>query len=658
LSRSRRRTSTSTTEALFASLSVQRYGKPALAAALIALTIGAASEPASAATTSAGQLYAFGLDRYGQLGSTANNGSENPNPTPTLVNLPGAHGPLTEIAVGRYHSLAVTESGQLYAFGENRYGELGSTAGNGSENPNPTPTLVNLPGANGPVVRVAAGEYYSLALTSSGQLYAFGRNEWGQLGSSVNEGTNNPNPTPTQVGLPGANAPVTEIAAGAAHVLALTASGQLYAFGDNAFGQLGSTADFIPNPTPAAVSLPGASGPVTEIAAGGDQSLVLTASGQLYAFGFNAFGELGNTTNNGTANPNPIPTPVILPGAVGPVTEIVAGGDHSLVLTASGQLYAFGQNFFGELGLAANGGTLNANPTPALVTLPGASGPVLQIAAGLGHSLALTASGQLYAFGDNLYGELGRTANVGTTNANPTPAPVDLPAGTTIDTVAHGGAAFHVLAMIADLRVANGSLPSGRVDTRYAASAAAEGGSPPYAWRASGLPDGISLDAAGGQIGGTPTAAGTAQVVLSVSDRFGIVANGAPLALRTAPPLTISRLRQSHRRWRKGRRPAKLSKAVTRRRGRRAPLGTRFTFRLSENATVRFAFARRRGKRFRKAAALTFAGRQGKNRVAFQGRVSRRKRLRPGRYRLTATATAPSDGARSKPRSLRFTIVR
>ena len=68
-----------------------------------------------------------------------------------------------------------------------------------------------------------------------------------------------------------------------------------------------------------------------------------------------------------------------------------------------------------------------------------------------------------------------------------------------------------------------------------------------------------------------------------------------------------------------------------------------------------FAFAIRKGKRFKKAGTLTFAGRTGLNRVIFQGRISRRQRLKPGRYKLTVTAKHGS--MRSKPRSLRFTIV-
>jgi len=218
-----------------------------------------------------------------------------------------------------------------------------------------------------------------------------------------------------------------------------------------------------------------------------------------------------------------------------------------------------------------------------------------------------------------------------------------------------------MLALIADLAVATGSLPSGRVGTPYNAATSADGGTAPYSWQASGLAAGLSIDTASGQISGTPRAAGTVQVVLSVSDRFGIVAKSQPIALTIAPAQPqISKLRQSHRRWREGHRLAKTSSLALRRKGGRAPLGTTFTFKLNTKAEVRLAFAApkksRRGKRAA-VAMLSFNGHPGTNRVAFQGRISSTKKLRPGRYTVAITATN-SAGLRSAPRSLSFTIVR
>jgi len=366
--------------------------------------------------------------------------------------------------------------------------------------------------------------------------------------------------------------------------------------------------------------------------------------------------------------------PALLAGLAAMAIGMVAPPAQALA-TSPGEVYAFGDNHYGQLGNTTNNGINSPNPTPALVSLPGASGPATEIAAGYEHSLVLTSSGQLFAFGENRYGQLGSATNNGTSDPNPTPALVPFPTGTTVDTATSGVEAEHTLVLIANLTVASSSLPSGEVGVPYHAGAEAAGGTAPFAWQAGGLPAGLSIDAASGQIDGTPTAAGTAQVVPSVTDRYGATATGAPLALRIerARP-AISGLRQSHRRWRGGRGLARTSSTVSRKRkkGRRAPLGTIFTFRLNRRARVKFAFARLKkgrktkhgrsnpkrgkGKRFKKAGALVFAGHPGKNRVRFQGRISRRKRLKPGRYKLVATAK--SGGTRSKPRSLRFRIVR
>ena len=251
------------------------------------------------------------------------------------------------------------------------------------------PRSSRFPARSGSVVQVAAGSSFSLVVTSSGQLYAFGNNEDGQLGYESNAGTTNPNPVPKPIALPSAVGPVVGVAAGNVH------------------------------------------------------SLAITASGQLYAFGYNGEGGLGNTTNTGTSNPNPDPSQVDMPPGAGSVIAVAAGNGSSLAVTSSGQLYSFGYNGFGQLGRSANSGTSNANPTPALVALPGASGPVVQASSASVSSYALTSTGQLFAFGNNRYGQLGSNANVGSETPNSTPAQAMLPA----PTVQIGGGDIHALAV-------------------------------------------------------------------------------------------------------------------------------------------------------------------------------------------------------------------
>ena len=434
-----------------------RFKRPAQFLALGVLgalaMVGAAPATSNAATD---QLYAFGNNSDGQLGSTAIDG---PNPTPTLVTVPGSTGSFAELAAGAMHSLVSTSTGQLYAFGFNRYGQLGNTTNSGNPSPNPTPTRVVLPGATGTISGVAAGIDHSLALTTTGQLYAFGLNDYGELGISPNSGTSNPNPTPTRVTLPGATGPVTEVAAGLEHSLALTSTGQLYAFGANQYGQLGKTANNNANPSPTPVTLPGATGTIAKIAAGGNHSLALTSTGQLYAFGFDYYGQLGNGIS-GDGNPHPTPTQVTLPGATGSVTQIDGGDAHSLALTSSGQLYAFGSNGSGQLGNSTAG---NTHSTPIQVTLPGASGTIVKIAAGDLHTLAVTSTNELFAFGGNNAGQLGNPSVTSSWSGIPTPTRVSLsvPAGDGISAIAHGPEAEHTLvglsplpASVSGLRVA------------------------------------------------------------------------------------------------------------------------------------------------------------------------------------------------------------
>jgi hypothetical protein len=143
-----------------------------------------------------------------------------------------------------------------------------------------------------------------------------------------------------------------------------------------------------------------------------------------------------------------------------------------------------------------------------------------------------------------------------------------------------------------------------------------------------------------------------------------------PRTLGIAAP-TISRFTQSHRIWREGAKPASISRA------RAIPVGTTFSFVLDRTARVAFAFAKRtvgrtvggrcvaltRTNRTRSpcrralaAGTLTFAGHPGTDAVSFQGRISRHRRLRPGPYTVSVTAT-DSAGRHSKPRRLAFTIV-
>lgn len=487
-----------------------------------------AGAPAHPLTVSAGDLLSFGLNAAGELGITANSGTYNANPTPSLVDLPGAAGIVTEVAVGGGFSLAVTSSDQLYSWGADAFGQLGTTnaPSYNSFDPDPTPALIQLPGQVGTITEIAAGTSQSYALTSSGQLYSFGDNIYGALGIATNSGMQNPNPTPTLVVLPGQVGTITEVAAGDYGALVVTSSGQLYAFGNNSYGQLGNStglgaSGINPNPTPTLVSFPAGTGAIVEAAAGQYSSFAVSASGELYSFGLNQQGQLGQDTNSGSSSPNTTPAAVLLPKQDGKVTAVAAGGSHTLVLTASGQLYSFGDNHYGQLGRNNFEGTDVSSPTPTLVSLPGQVGTIVQIAATELSSFVVTSSGQLYAFGWNHYGQLGISANSGSDSPNPLPTLVTQPPATKFATVADGPGGAHSLAIVAGLAITSGGLPSGRVGSPYSGTVSATGGSAPLSWSASGLPPGVTIGGSSGTLSGTPTASGTFTATITVTDSAG-----------------------------------------------------------------------------------------------------------------------------------------
>jgi alpha-tubulin suppressor-like RCC1 family protein len=406
-----------------------------------------------------GQVLSFGGNLQGELGRP----SPMNDPAPQSVPLPSAAGGATAIAAGAEHSFAIGSDGRLYAWGSNTYGQLGNSANLGTSTPNPTPTAITLAGASGRVAGAAGGEDVTLALTSSGQVYSFGNNVLGELGRGLNDGGQDVlRPLPAKVPLPG---PVRTIAAGEFQGLAVTTADRLFAWGENSHGQLGvSTNAGTETPVTAPVQVPLThTGRFTSVAAGGEHTLVLTSTGEVFSFGNNRYGQLGRPAP--AAGFDASPALVHFPGLSGTIVAIAAGQEHSLALSSSGQLYAFGDNHSGRLGRAAGDGSDTANQTPTVVKTPSKAGAVTQIAAGGDYSLALTSRGIVLAFGDNNYGQLGAARNNGTDAPNPPPTAVSIPGGATLGAVASSADSEHTLVLVGSPDMGTAAIRLRRVST-------------------------------------------------------------------------------------------------------------------------------------------------------------------------------------------------
>jgi alpha-tubulin suppressor-like RCC1 family protein/uncharacterized protein YjdB len=259
-------------------------------------------------------------------------------------------------------------------------------------------------------IAITCGDYFSLALKSDGTVWAWGANWYGQLGNgtaSYEESTWYPVQVKGSEGN-GFLENITAVAAANNHSLALDSEGNVWAWGANWYGQLGNgtTNDsYIPLKVKASNSSDDFLEDVIAIAAGSNCSLALKSDGTVWSWGYNETGKLGD----GTVQNKSLPVQVKDSDGTGYLTNIIAissGHIHSLALRNDGTVWAWGENWVGNLG----DGTYNSRLTPVQVKGPTESGyleKITAISSNFYHSLALREDGTVWGWGANWNGQLG-----------------------------------------------------------------------------------------------------------------------------------------------------------------------------------------------------------------------------------------------------------
>ncbi|PAQ13345.1 hypothetical protein CD798_15635 [Bacillaceae bacterium SAOS 7] len=238
---------------------------------------------------------------------------------------------------------------------------------------------------------VDAGNKHFVILKEDGSVWSWGDNTFGQLGSNgISPSSNKPAPIQKQDGNRLLN--IKAIAAGGDHTVALDNNGNVWTWGRNAYGQLGHSASVKKNEHPTQVK---ELSNIIAVAAGDHHTLAVDVSGQVWAWGRNAYGQLGSSVGSTMITPT-------LVSSVSNVIAVAAGAEHSVALKRDGTVWAWGRNTVGQLG---NGETTDVNYTPMKV--PGLTN-IMEIAAGANHTVALKQDRTtVWAWGSNSYGQLG-----------------------------------------------------------------------------------------------------------------------------------------------------------------------------------------------------------------------------------------------------------
>lgn len=323
------------------------------------------------ALKSNGTVWTWGSNRNGQLGIGIQDNT--PHSIPLQINsLNGIV--FVEAGGGLYekHMLAVTSDGQVWAWGSNGEGQLGD----GTTTNRTSPVLVtNLTG----IAKVSCGSNFSMALSSNGNVW-----NWGYLIGDVT-------PSPISASSP---SEIVAIEGGDSHFLALRADGSVWAWGGiTPTGEVGDRSNSVPTLLPELTD-------VVTVATGELHHLLLKTDGTVWAWGANTWiGRLGDGTNLDRHTPVQVKN-------LSNIVAIAAGNKHSLAVNSSGRVYAWGGNSFGQLGI----GTADYDPHPYPVQVNGLT-QVIAVAVSSGengfHNLALKSDGTVWAWGKNESGQLG-----------------------------------------------------------------------------------------------------------------------------------------------------------------------------------------------------------------------------------------------------------
>ena len=353
-------------------------------------------------------LLTFGENLFAQLGRPPLGVEVNPDPAPVALP-PSFTGTVVEVSAGLLHSALLDDDGDVWTWGFGVSGRLGHGDTAQVDAPKKVAALDGVE-----IVNVEMGGGASFAVDADGDLWGWGQNTVGQLGLGAEPGDpSDPVDGPlTPVRIEAFDdLEVVDVATGVAFTLVLTEDGRVFAMGSNVQGQVGPEGgDARRVPTPVEVDVPG---DVVAVGAGNNTAYAVTSDGEVYGWGETRFGQLlqGEIQDDGTlvqgdGDRDGVTTPTLLDALPDNVVDVVGGARWGLALTEDGDVWGWGRNNEGWLGIGSTTGRENTIIAPTkLDALDGVT--IVEIQAGTNHALALDDEGNVYGWGAVADGRLG-----------------------------------------------------------------------------------------------------------------------------------------------------------------------------------------------------------------------------------------------------------
>jgi len=365
----------------------------------------------SAIVLEQGELVTFGLARQYQLGldfikekdRRTKSEADLPDPvdrhSPQVVPaLRHINDKVATVACGSSHTLAVGGSGHVYSWGSGAFGKLGHGETDGEYSDVRIPRQVEFKRKR--IARVSCGPDHSAAVSEGGEVLTWGAGSYGNLGHGDNNDEVRPRLVETLLGKA-----CISVACGSKHTLALTAAGAVFAWGYGGGGRLGcgdTRGLFRPKLVDALKDHP-----CHFISAGESHSMSLLGErGQCYSWGVGDYGKLGH----GDTTPQNLPRHLEYFRQY-TLTWVAGGTFHSAGTTDQGLLFTWGGGTYGKLGQQDTMNSLTPRPCKSLQ----AGAHFVQVDCGVFHTMAVTKLGDVYTFGFNGNGRLG-LAGPGTTD--------------------------------------------------------------------------------------------------------------------------------------------------------------------------------------------------------------------------------------------------